>query len=149
MQIIQAPNEYTLNGYTVFMAGGMGNTDWHEVFFDELKDTPLNILYPYNPNITDVVQQIVWEHTGLSNFDKFIFSCYFDKYTYQPVTMLELGKMLVLKNVHNFSVVVSFHKDAKLKQDVQIQCGLENVVAKERTYREHAQAVKQAYERMI
>ena len=131
------------------MAGGMGNTDWHEVFFDELKDTPLNILYPYNPNITDVVQQIVWEHTGLSHFNKFIFSCYFDKYTYQPVTMLELGKMLVLKNIHKFPCVVSFHKEAKLKQDVQIQCELENVIAKERTYREHAQAVKQAYERML
>ena len=46
MRKIQAPNDYVLNGYTVFMAGGMGNTDWHEVFFDELKDTPLNILYP-------------------------------------------------------------------------------------------------------
>lgn len=167
MRIIQAPSNYEIDGYTVFMAGGMGDTFWHNVFFEELKDLPINILYPYNPNISDIVQQIKWEFDGLHNYinsKKFIFSCYFDYFTNQPVTMLELGKMLVLsqrkvlKNSffahqivinEGFPCVVSFHKDAKLKHDIEIQCNLMNVIAKERTPKEHAQAVIKAYERLL
>ena len=87
----------------------------------------------------------------LNNYinDHFIFSCYFDKYTNQPISMYELGrasvlckeqsvKIMVKENVgsvvytnYGFPMVVSVHPEAPKKQDIICQCGLAHVTVAE------------------
>ena len=90
------------------MAGGMGNTDWHKEFLDCLKRHNLNYLVvynPYNANIVNHDAQVEWEFKYLSLYKgNFIFSIYFDKYSPQPISMYELGRMLALKDCKHLTV---------------------------------------------
>lgn len=170
MRVVQAPEVYDKKDFEIacFMGGGMGNTQWHEEFFTTLNSYVLNklVVYnPYNPNITDVRKQIEWEFNYLNNYinDHFIFSMYFDKYTDQPISMYELGRVSVLHNSetiklntklghssiftrYGFPAIVSIHPEAPKKEDIKIQCELAGILALERTPEEHADAVIREYD---
>lgn len=170
MRVIQAPEQYEKRDYEIacFMAGGMGDIEWQDIFLNTLerKNPRLLVVYnPYNPNIEFPRQQIKWEFDYLNNYinSHFIFSCYFDKYTDQPISMYELGRASVLhqsKTIkvetglggpshvytnYGFPVVVSIHPDAPKKEDIQIQCEYAGILAVVRTPEEHAQAVLKQY----
>lgn len=170
MRVISYPERYeqtTLNQDIIcFMAGGMGNTEWHERFLKTLEDLRANmvIINPYNPNVESTFSQVAWEFYHLNNFlnKNFIFSIYFDQYTNQPVSMYELGRMLakadpcfikvetaaqqvsVVQN-YGFPCVISMHENTPLKEDIKCQCGLVHQQAIMRTPEEHAHAVWRAY----
>lgn len=172
MRIIKYPERYTQETLSstdiiCFMGGGMGNTEWHKRFFDELNNYCLNhlvIITPYNDNITSIWEQVQWEFYHLNNFvnKNFIFSMYFDKYTDQPISMYELGRALalckpsyvkvstgvqdvaVVQN-YGFPVVLSMHEEAPKKEDLKCQVGLLHETIWERTPEEHAQALIRVY----
>lgn len=168
MKVVQAPEVYKKKSTEIacFLAGGCGNIEWQERFINELNKYVLNslVIYnPYNPNIESHFKQIEWEFNYLNNYinDHFIFSCYFDKYTDQPISMYELGRASVLckpQSVevvkkgplttttsvnlnYGFPMVVSVHPEAPKKQDILAQCGLAEVSVQERTPEEHAHQV--------
>lgn len=170
MKIIYPPTIYNPLETEVccFMAGGMGNIDWQTEFLNYLKLFDFNhlvIFNPYNANITDHAEQVSWEFNCLSLYKNtnFIFSIYFDKYSTQPVSMYELGRMLALKDSkhlsvqldgvnicgatlnHDFPVVISIHEDAPCKEDILKQCQLVSATAKVRTPKEHAMQVVAKY----
>ena len=166
MKVIQAPDTYEcINEISCFMAGGMGNTEWHTRFLnelDKLNATDLVIYNPYNENITSNFSQIQWEFNYLNSCD--IFSVYFDKYTNQPISMSELGRMITLAPPHSLQLykdgklfktvpdpdsgkpcIVSLHEEAPLKEDIKIQCGLLHILALVRTPEHHAELVYKRY----
>ena len=174
MRVVQAPEIYEKKSIEIacFMAGGCGNIEWQEKFLGELNKCVLNslVIYnPYNPNIESHFKQIEWEFNYLNKYinDHFIFSCYFDKYTDQPMSMYELGRASVLckeqvikvgppndpmNNLSTwyhlnwgFPMVVSVHPEAPKKQDILAQCGLAKVSVQERTPEEHAHQVMMWY----
>lgn len=165
MRIIKAPDEYTPNEKEIvcFLAGGMGNTEWQEKCLNLLKSYDLEHLVIYNPhnsNISFIKEQIMWEFKYLNLYNEYdyIFSIYFDKYTKQPMSMYELGRMAVLSKSEGvdiktskqsmilpinrgFSFVCSVCKDAPLKEDILAQCELADVHAYIRTPEEHAKSI--------
>lgn len=176
MKIVQAPEVYEKKSTEIacFMAGGCGNIEWQNKFINELDKHVLNslVIYnPYNPNIESNFKQIEWEFNYLNKYinDQFIFSCYFDKYTDQPMSMYELGRASVLckeqslkigpwyDNMctdkrtmcyywnYGFPMVVSIHPEAPKKNDIIAQCGLAHVTCGVRSPEEHALQVLHWY----
>ena len=170
MKIIECPNYYDKKSYEValFMGGGMSNLEWQDKFLNQLDKYNLNslVIYnPYNPNITNIEDQIKWEYTYLNNYrnDYFIFTMYFDKYTKQPMSMYELGRASVLSKPilisirrsddpycsdrlsyfaqKGFPVIVSFDEKAPLKNDIKAQLDLLDIKCDIRTPEEHAKQV--------
>lgn len=169
MRVVQAPEVYEKRSTEIacFLAGGCGNTEWQERVINELNKYVLNslVIYnPYNPNIDNKFRQIEWEFNYLNNYinDHFIFSCYFDKYTRQPMSMYELGRASVLcqnKSVKiclsddpadrynvfytqwGFPMIVSLHEESPCKEDLIAQCGLAHVAVNVRTPEEHAKEI--------
>lgn len=167
MKIIQAPEKYEpINEISCFMAGGMGNTEWHDKFINKLKtyNMPDFVLYnPYNSNITSTYEQILWEFQYLESCD--IFSIYFDKYTEQPISMYELGRRLAMtqngeikvsyndKMLGSFPLnrqkcIISLHEEAPKSKEIIIQCALVHQNAINRTPEQHAAAVYLQYQKI-
>lgn len=169
MKIIKPFEKYEKSSTEIacFMAGGMGNTEWHEKFIKRLEEHKLLslVLYnPYNPNVTDIAKQIEWEFEYLNNYinDLFIFSVYFDKYSNQPISMYELGRITVLCQSkylslqtgtrkggfiiqEGFPTVISVHPNSPIKNDLIEQCKLVGLKAFIQTPEEHADMVAFTY----
>lgn len=170
MKYIQAPNLYEKQRgeIAVFLAGGCGNRDWATTTIEYLQQQHLNhmVLYdPYNTNITNTMEQVQWEYNYLNNYinDLFIFSIYFDQYTYQPVSMYELGRALAFCNgvsvplirpdgktynvpiYEGFPTVITCHPNAPKLEDIQAQCHMINVECKIGDALQHAQDIKRIY----
>lgn len=176
MRVVQAPEVYEKKSIEIacFLAGGCGDIEWQERVISELNKYILNslVIYnPYNPNIESTFKQIEWEFNYLNKYinDHFIFSCYFDKYTDQPMTMYELGRASVLSKEqclhigpwhdssfndkrtmcyywnYGFPMVVTIHPEAPKKQDIIAQCGLAHVTCEVGTPEEHALRVLRQY----
>lgn len=101
---IQAPNEiaYQASHTTVFLAGSieMGKAErWQERIIRELEDEPITFFNPrrddwdssWKQEIGDPQfnEQVNWELKALEEAD--IILLYFDKDTYSPISLLELG----------------------------------------------------------
>ena len=165
MQII-SPNDNlpVKSAITVFLAGGCTSGGWRDEFFEYIKGFILNSLVlfdPYNANIKNNTEQIKWEVDRINEAD--IFSVYFDKYTDQPISMLELGKMFELakdKCVHietplgktavytqyGKPLVIGIHPEAPKREDILIQEQLAGFKADVCTPTKHAQNIITAYE---
>lgn len=170
MRVVQAPWTYKKKSTEIacFLAGGCQSTEWSEIVLKRLEEyTPnhLVIYNPYNPDIKDNFEQIKWEFEYLNCYknDHFIFSCYFDKYTDQPMSMYELGRASVLckeqavkvgpwndpfmNNTQcfhlawGFPMVVSVHPEAPKKESILAQCKLAEVHVKVQTPEEHAKDI--------
>lgn len=164
------PNElYELRDtdITVFMAGGMGNTAWHDKFLGTLQSLDTNnlvVFNPYNAEIDSEYQQIIWEINRIKSCD--IFSIYFDKYTQQPASMYELGYFIASQSENKLDLyrndeliqtvkyggkpyVISINPERDNNRDLIIRCGIEHFSSKERTLEEHAQTVYEEYRRLL
>ena len=154
----------------LFMGGGMGNLEWHKEFLDTLSSSVpsdnLTVFNPYNPDIQDIKTQILWEQEvislGTNDNVHFIGSLYFDKYTNQPMSCLELGRMAIESketsvnidtgsqkvNVpvnYGYKLIVSVHPECPIKEEIKAQCLGLNVNCVERSPQGHAQAVYRTY----
>lgn len=155
MRVVKALEEFEPQGFFIgcFMAGGMGNTQWHDTFLNFLQDMNANhlvVFNPYNPDCNteqECIKQIEWEHKYLTKFlgtRPFIFSCYFDKYTDQPISFYEVGMMLQKTNGND--CVINCHPQFKKKLDLKTQCKLVGYNGvREITPIEHALAVFHTY----
>ena len=63
-----------LSAINLFMGGGMGNLEWQKVFLETLKlyniGDSLTIFNPYNPDIKDIQDQILWEQEVIDLYKK-------------------------------------------------------------------------------
>lgn len=94
MRHIRAPEPFTGQGRTLFLAGGITNCpDWQSRAATLLADTPgLTVLDPrrrdFDPSAT--VAQIQWEHHHLHRADVILF-WFAPGGSVQPITLYELG----------------------------------------------------------
>lgn len=157
----------------VFMGGGMGNTEWHDIFINRLKSYNISnilaVFNPYNPNIQDKFDQIRWEHECLNiskNEDKhFIGSLYFDEYTNQPMSCLELGRMAIESKNREISVyvdskrtkimvnygyplIVTVNQNSPIKTEILYQCRMLDIPCQTGTPEFHADRVYQEYRKI-
>jgi hypothetical protein len=167
MQIINPNNEKEFTDIariSVFLGGGCTTSGWRDEFFTYIKQFILSSLViwdPYNPEITDVYTQIKWELDKINSCD--ILSVYFDKYTDQPISMLELGKMFELakdKCVHvetsigktavytqyGKPLIVGVHPEAPKREDILIQCQLAGYKAFVCSPQDHAKHIIEAHQ---
>lgn len=114
---IKAPNNLSK---TIFLAGGIsGCPDWQRIFINLLKSSDFLFFNPrreFEPE--DIEEQIEWEDHYLEKADIVVF--WFPKETLCPITLFELGKMLVSPKC----VIVGCHQDYKRRKDVIIQSQL-------------------------
>jgi hypothetical protein len=159
-----------LSAINLFMGGGMGNLEWQKTFLETLKlyniGDSLTIFNPYNPDIKDMQDQILWEQEAISlgtnDNVHFIGSLYFDKYTNQPMSCLELGRMAIESRSKEISVyvdskrtkiminygyplIVSVHPECPIKEEIKAQCYGLRVNCAERNPQGHAQVVYRIY----
>lgn len=173
MKIVRALEEYekTDSEIACFLAGGCSSLEWRERFYKRLEKYSLNhlVIYdPYNPNIESIYSQIEWEFKYLNKYikDKFIFSIYFDKYSNQPVSMYELGRVSVLSQPsyitidldenkpgqkhkiftnYGFPAVITIDEEAPKRQELICQCGLAKLNQHLGTPEDHAEHIAYQY----
>lgn len=128
MQEIKYPTREIQSIYDtiVFVAGGISNCpDWQGAFVQSLADqSNVTFLNPRREafDLKDESQsslQIEWEHWGLAQSDTVIF--WFPKETLCPITLLELGKMMLTDK----KLVVGCHPEYARRFDVIKQLQLE------------------------
>ena len=166
MKIIDPNNNAQVFGISVFLAGGCTKEGWRDTFFKYINGFILNSLIifdPYNENIQDNYHQIKWEQDKIQQCD--ILSVYFDKYTEQPISMLELGRMLELAKDKSINIetplgtstiyvnygkplIVGIHPEAPKKNDILIQMELLGHKAEVCTPEQHATNIISAYEQI-
>lgn len=129
-QIVEAINEVynvdKVNGYKVFLAGGITNCpDWQAILIDMIKDykdivvyNPRRKNFPIgDPNAAE--QQITWEYEHLKTADVIIF--WFSRGSLNPIVLYELGRW---GNSTDKSVIVGIDPMYERQQDVIIQTKL-------------------------
>lgn len=107
--VIKAPNPYTTEKYTIFLAGSidMGKArPWHEEVFEALAPFDITLLSPKREewdaswdqckDCEPFREQVLWEHKGMEDADCIIFC--FTKESKAPVTMYELGRFANVKD---------------------------------------------------
>lgn len=144
MQVIQAPAT-TPAGYqpSIFIGGGIsGCANWQEEFLNYFKtDLPVTFFNPRREgtfSIKDKKQtpiQILWEHKAMAWSDIVVF--WFPKETLCPITLFELGKMLVRKK----HIFIGCHPKYARRLDVEIQSNLEGKFKIHSSLKSLAQAV--------
>ena len=95
MQYIQAPSEWTGEGASVFLAGGItGTRNWQAEAMEALRDSAWTVFDPRRGNfpIADpsaAEEQINWEYRYLRRADLVAF--WFPSETVCPIALFELG----------------------------------------------------------
>lgn len=124
MNYIEAPEIYTWNSQTLFLAWWISNCpDWQKEFIQYFKQTSLTIINPrrYDFDVADTSmeeEQIKWEHEHLEKSD--IISFWFPKETLCPITLYELGKYAKSQK----DIFVWVEDNYSRKRDVEIQMWL-------------------------
>lgn len=125
-----APSDEIVSGQSLFLAGGITNCpDWQSELLEYLSDTDLTI---YNPrrlvwdmnDPTTAIKQIEWEHERIASARSASF--WFPCETLCPITLFELGKLLVGKK----PLFIGCHPDYKRILDVTHQTLLERPLLK-------------------
>jgi len=124
MRYIEAPEEYGGSDKSLFLAGGITNCEnWQIKLVELLADQDIILLNPRrkkypenNPNIDK--EQITWEHEHLKKATAVSF--WFSNETLCPITLFELGKLLM----SNKKIFVGVHPLYRRKKDVEIQTKL-------------------------
>lgn len=128
---IRPPYEYLKYSHretSLFLGGGIsGCPNWQADAVNHLRMTDLVIYNPRRDNfdITDpkiTTEQINWEHKYLKLSNIVCF--WFPKETLCPITLFELGKELLRRNVSN--LFVGCHPDYQRIIDVEVQVNLEH-----------------------
>ncbi|WP_254509435.1 nucleoside 2-deoxyribosyltransferase domain-containing protein [Anatilimnocola floriformis] len=94
MRQVQAPEECAEQGTTVFLAGGISDTEnWQAVVIAQLRNTPGVIANPrreeYEPSDAVGREQIAWEYRHLQRAGLVAF--WFPPETLCPIALFELG----------------------------------------------------------
>ncbi len=123
MKYIEAPNVFSGDGISLFLAGGISNCyDWQKDLVSLLKDTEITLLNPRRANFVltpeNEEEQIKWEFEYLDKTDATSF--WFPEETVCPVTLYELGK----QTRANKPIFVGVHNNYSRKRDVIIQLNL-------------------------
>lgn len=114
---------------SVFIAGGISNCpDWQSELCELLDSDSNDVVNPRRKGGFDrtgltAKEQIIWEHTALSQVDACIF--WFPKETLCPITLFELGKMLNRASENNMFLAVGWHPEYERAFDLEVQIGLE------------------------
>lgn len=123
MKHVIAPAELpqTVN---LFLAGGItGCPDWQKEIITNFADLPITVVNPrraeqFKPE--DEANQIRWEFFALKKTEAILF--WFPEETLCPITLFELGKFSLRKNIPLF---VGTHENYKRRNDVYYQLLLE------------------------
>lgn len=124
MQVISPPKEWTGNGSSLFLAGGISNCpDWQSEVIELLADTNLMLLNPRRPSYpwddpTAADEQIRWEFGQLRRASAILF--WFPWETLCPIALYELGAWSMTQT----PLFVGTHPDYQRRLDVQIQTQL-------------------------
>lgn len=130
MNLIQCPDEYSLrladkldHPTSVFLAGGITSCPlWQDVAVEMFNDSNVVILNPrrkiWNESITPYHQiKWEWDHINIADIVMFWFPCE----TLCPITLLELGKLLMTPK----PIVIGVHPNYARSADIQVQTFLE------------------------
>jgi hypothetical protein len=124
MEYVEAPQQYTGNRFSVFLAGGItGCPDWQSDVVRALKEKEWAVFNPRRANfpIHDPAaarEQIEWEFKHLRRANAILF--WFPCETLCPIVLYELGRWAALDG----EIFVGVHPDYARKQDVEIQLSL-------------------------
>lgn len=123
MKCFEAPNELEVSEKSVFMAGGIsGCLDWQKELIKLLENEQILIINPrrrefhFSKEIEK--QQIAWEHKYLRKADAVSF--WFPKETVCPITLFELGTVLMLGK----TIFIGIDPEYSRKSNVEIQSKL-------------------------
>lgn len=123
MELITAPAEIVAP-LDLFLAGGITNCpDWQSEIVQQLNHLPIRVGNPRRVEVfksEDEAAQILWEHEALDSTGCILF--WFPEETLCPITLFELGKFTMRKNI---PVFVGTHPGYKRKTDVFYQLKLE------------------------
>lgn len=125
MEYVEAPNKYTGDLPTVFLAGGITDCpDWQQEAVGILAHTDLALLNPRRRNFpihdpSAAFQQIEWEFEALNDADVILF-WFAASQSVQPIALYELGRHAV----RNTRLIVGADPGYSRRQDVEIQLRL-------------------------
>ena len=156
MKLITAIEPLNINGFSVFLAGGITNCpNWQKEVIEGLSNTNLTVLNPrrdlfpiHDPNASE--EQIKWEFEALEKCD--IFSMYFaDADSDQPICMYELGRNIArmqmrFPNSWIRRIIITADPEYRRFEDVLIQTKLatDNKIYVESTLQRHISRIKEA-----
>lgn len=134
MKLITAIEPLNIDGFSVFLAGGITNCpNWQKEVIEGLSNTDLTVLNPrrdhfpiHDPYAAN--DQITWEFEALEKCD--IFSMYFaDADSDQPICMYELGRNIArmqmrFPNTWMYRIVITADQNYRRFNDVEIQTKL-------------------------
>jgi len=117
----------------VFIAGGISNCpDWQTELTSYMNTNKFDVVNPRRgsgfvmSNVGDAARyQITWEHDALSKVDACVF--WFPKETLCPITLLEIGKMLVKASMNEVKLLVGYHEEYQRAFDIVVQIELEKI----------------------
>lgn len=124
MKYIEAPDEFSGNETSLFLAGGItGCPDWQQEVVAALKDEPITLLNPRRRNFpkdgsNTSFEQIKWEYCHLRKASMIAF--WFPQETLCPIVLYELGAW----SMTNKPIFVGVHPNYQRKLDVEIQTSL-------------------------
>ena len=118
---------------SIFLAGGItGCPDWQNdaVEYFRLLNLPITVYNPRRANFdtsdkTITEAQITWEFEAMDASDIVLF--WFPKESVCPITLYELGRCLMLQDIHEKTVFIGVHEDYCRKEDILIQTKLATV----------------------
>ena len=123
------PESFDPAAPSVFIAGGISNcSDWQAEMVARMDHARFDVINPrrYEGLAKDgdeAAKQIRWEHHALDRVSACIF--WFPSETLCPITLFELGKMLVLCRQHRVELAIGWHRDYQRGFDLDVQIGLE------------------------
>lgn len=161
MKLITAIEPLNIDGFSVFLAGGITNCpDWQKEVIEGLSDTDLTVLNPRRDNfpihdLNAADDQIAWEFEALEKCD--IFSMYFaDADSDQPICMYELGRNIArmqmrFPNTWIYRIVITADPNYRRFNDVVIQAKLatNDAIYVGSLIQDHISRIKEAEEFLI
>lgn len=114
--------------HSVFIAGGISNCpNWQDDIIPVINNSKFDIVNPrrltgFDSTGDTAEEQIIWEFDALEKVDSCLF--WFPKETLCPITLFELGKMLVKATLTDLQLVVGWHEEYARKFDLSVQISL-------------------------
>jgi hypothetical protein len=123
MKYIEAPTEFAGRGTSLFLAGGISDSEaWQTRMATLLAGTDLVVLNPRRKQFGDgeeaEIEQIEWEHRHLKRATAVLF--WFPPQTLCPIALLELGTRLVGTQ----PLFIGVHPQYRRRLDVRAQTRL-------------------------
>ena len=124
------PLPFNFQRQSIFVAGGISNCpDWQSEMTTLMDSNIFDVVNPRRDSGFDKTgataeEQIIWEHRALGLVDSCIF--WFPKETLCPITLLELGKMLVRAHHHAVRLAIGWHPEYQRAFDLDVQIRLEH-----------------------